>query len=222
MAGRYLGLRQHIAAAAQGAQVAADGSEALLKHGLQPRRLELEITETALVEDNPNVRVVLDGFQKLGIRLSLDDFGTGYSSLSYLCRYSFDVIKIDRSFTSDVYRSSEARAVVQAISTLADSLELTVVAEGIETQQQLDYIRSQGCAEGQGYLFARPMPFKDIAAYLTKPNVALTEAEPSDDKVRQISDSPGLRACTAASRRIILMSCGCRRSAVSAQIFTTR
>lgn len=142
--------------------------EALLKHGLPPRRLELEITESVLVEDNPNVRVVLDGFQKLGIKLSLDDFGTGYSSLSYLCRYRFDVIKIDRSFTSDVYRSSEARAVVQAISTLADSLNLTVIAEGIETQQQLDYIRSQGCAEGQGYFFARPMPLPAVADFLRK------------------------------------------------------
>jgi len=162
--------------------------EALLKHGLQPRRLELEITESVLVEDNPNVRVVLDGFQKLGIRLSLDDFGTGYSSLSYLCRYRFDVIKIDRSFTSDVYRSSEARAVVQAISTLADSLDLTVIAEGIETQQQLDYIRSQGCAEGQGYLFARPMPLREVDDYLKRPVFTLDNVEAATERVRLISD----------------------------------
>jgi len=162
--------------------------EALLKHGLQPRRLELEITESVLVEDNPNVRVVLDGFQKLGIRLSLDDFGTGYSSLSYLCRYRFDVIKIDRSFTSDVYRSSEARAVVQAISTLADSLDLTVIAEGIETQQQLDYIRSQGCAEGQGYLFARPMPLREVEDYLRRPEFTLDNVDEAAERVRLISD----------------------------------
>lgn len=164
--------------------------EALLKHGLQPRRLELEITESVLVEDNPNVRVVLDGFQKLGIRLSLDDFGTGYSSLSYLCRYHFDVIKIDRSFTADVYRSSEARAVVQAISTLADSLDLTVVAEGIETQQQLDYIRSQGCAEGQGYYFSRPMPLRDVSEYLSRPDFDLDNVAAATERVRLISDSP--------------------------------
>jgi diguanylate cyclase (GGDEF)-like protein len=163
--------------------------EALLKHGLQPRRLELEITESVLVEDNPNVRVVLDGFQKLGIRLSLDDFGTGFSSLSYLCRYRFDVIKIDRSFTSDVYRSSEARAVVQAISTLADSLDLTVVAEGIETQQQLDYIRSQGCADGQGYYFARPMPLGDIPAFLARPPFDFDNIDAAAERVRLISDS---------------------------------
>lgn len=164
--------------------------EALLKHGLPPRRLELEITESVLVEDNPNVRVVLDGFQKLGIKLSLDDFGTGYSSLSYLCRYRFDVIKIDRSFTSDVYRSSEARAVVQAISTLAESLDLTVIAEGIETQQQLDYIRSQGCAEGQGYFFARPMPLGEVAGYIAQPGFAL-ESGNQASAVTRISAAPG-------------------------------
>jgi len=166
--------------------------EALLKHGLQPRRLELEITESVLVEDNPNVRVVLDGFQKLGIRLSLDDFGTGFSSLSYLCRYRFDVIKIDRSFTSDVYRSSEARAVVQAISTLADSLDLTVVAEGIETQQQLDYIRSQGCAEGQGYYFARPMPLGDVKDFLARPDFDFDNVDAAAERVRLISDASAM------------------------------
>lgn len=163
--------------------------EALLKHGLQPRRLELEITESVLVEDNPNVRVVLDGFQKLGIRLSLDDFGTGFSSLSYLCRYRFDVIKIDRSFTADVYRSSEARAVVQAIATLAESLDLTVIAEGIETQQQLDYIRSQGCAEGQGYYFARPMRLADIAEFLGRPSFNFDNIDAAAERIKLISDS---------------------------------
>lgn len=168
--------------------------EALLKHGLQPRRLELEITETALVEDNQNVRIVLDGFQKLGIRLSLDDFGTGFSSLSYLCRYHFDVIKIDRSFTSDVYRSGEARAVVQAISTLAQSLDLTVVAEGIETAQQLDYIRSQGCAEGQGYYFARPMPLPEVAAFLSQTPFDIVALTKNPERIRQIPDAPAMHA----------------------------
>ena len=174
--------------------------EALLKHSLQPRRLELEITETALVEDNPNVRIVLDGFQKLGIRLSLDDFGTGFSSLSYLCRYRFNVIKIDRSFTADVYRSGEARAVVQAISTLADSLDLTVVAEGIETKQQLDYIRSQGCGEGQGYYFARPMPFKDVADYLAKPDYDFDNIDDVNQRLKQISDETASRSAPVRRR----------------------
>jgi diguanylate cyclase (GGDEF)-like protein len=147
--------------------------ETLLKTGLHPRRLELEITETALVEDNPDTRIVLDGFQKLGISLSLDDFGTGYSSLSYLCRYSFDAIKIDRSFMADVYRSSESRAVIQAISSLATSLELTVVAEGIETLEQLEYICGQGCAAGQGYYFARPMPAAKVHEYLDRADLEL-------------------------------------------------
>ncbi|MGN6123626.1 MAG: putative bifunctional diguanylate cyclase/phosphodiesterase [Sphingomonas oligoaromativorans] len=140
--------------------------EALMASGLSPRRLELEITESAIVEDNPNAAGLLDGFQKLGIRVSLDDFGTGYSSLSYLCRYKFDRIKIDRSFISSPDRQSETRAVVQAISSLAKSLDLSVIAEGIETTEQEDYVAGLGCAAGQGYLFARPMPREHIAGYL--------------------------------------------------------
>jgi diguanylate cyclase (GGDEF)-like protein len=132
--------------------------EALMKHGLPPRRLGLEITETALVEDNPNIKVILDTFHKMGIGLSLDDFGTGYSSLSHLCKYRFDTLKIDKSFTADIHRSSEARAVIHAISGIAESLDLTVVAEGIETESQLHYIQDHGCAGGQGYYFAQPMP----------------------------------------------------------------
>ncbi len=142
--------------------------EALIKQGLPPRRLELEITETVLVEDNPNIKIILDNFHRVGIRLSLDDFGTGYSSLSYLCKYKFHTLKIDKSFTADIHRSSEARAVIQAVSGIAESLNLTVVAEGIETQRQLDYIREHGCVGGQGYYFARPMTQARILEYLAR------------------------------------------------------
>jgi diguanylate cyclase (GGDEF)-like protein len=142
-------------------------SETLLRTGLPPRRLNLEITETALVEDHADTRAVLENLKALGASLSLDDFGTGYSSLSLLCRYRFDVIKIDRSFLANVHRHSEARAVIQAISSLASSLDLTVVAEGIETLDQLIYITDHGCAAAQGYYFARPMPADRVSDYLS-------------------------------------------------------
>ncbi|HTH28002.1 MAG TPA: EAL domain-containing protein [Sphingobium sp.] len=143
-------------------------SETLLRTGLPPRRLNLEITETALVEDNPETKIVLESLKNLGVSLSLDDFGTGYSSLSHLCRYRFDAIKIDRSFLANVHQHSESRAVIQAISSLATSLELTVVAEGIETFDQLMYIYDHGCAAGQGYYFAKPMPGRDVPGYLER------------------------------------------------------
>jgi diguanylate cyclase (GGDEF)-like protein len=143
-------------------------SETLLRTGLPPRRLNLEITETALVEDNPDTKIVLESLKNLGASLSLDDFGTGYSSLSHLCRYRFDAIKIDRSFLANVHQHSESRAVIQAISSLASSLELTVVAEGIETFDQLMYIYDHGCAAGQGYYFAKPMPGREVPTYLER------------------------------------------------------
>ncbi len=141
-------------------------SDTLLKTGLPPRRLHLEITETALLADDPDVRYVLDTLKRIGASLSLDDFGTGYSSLSHLCRHRFDTIKIDRSFLNNVELRSESRAVIQAISGLASSLNLTVVAEGIETIEQLQYIVKQGCSGGQGYFFAKPMPASAVAGYL--------------------------------------------------------
>jgi len=141
-------------------------SNTLLRTGLPPRRLHLEITETALLADDPNVHHVLDALKNIGASLSLDDFGTGYSSLSHLCKHQFDIIKIDRSFLNNVEARSESRAVIQAISGLASSLDLTVVAEGIETFEQLQYIVRQGCSAGQGYFFAKPMPGAAVPTYL--------------------------------------------------------
>lgn len=142
-------------------------ADTLLQTGLPPRRLHLEVTETALLADDPDVRFVLESLKQIGTSLSLDDFGTGYSSLSHLCRYRFDTIKIDRSFLAQVQSHSESRAVIQAVSGLASSLNLTVVAEGIETLEQLEYVYEHGCSAGQGYYFARPMPAADVHDYLT-------------------------------------------------------
>ena len=126
--------------------------------GLPPRRLELEVTETVLLEDNVQARSLIREFQKIGLKLSLDDFGTGYSSMAYLKKYRFDKIKIDTSFIADVTRSKEARAIIHALVGLADELEMEIVAEGIETQTQLDYVTGARCTSAQGFFIGRPVP----------------------------------------------------------------
>ena len=125
--------------------------------GLHPRRLELEVTETVLLEDNAQARSLIREFQKIGLKLSLDDFGTGYSSMAYLKKYRFDKIKIDTSFIADVTRSREARAIIHALVGLADELEMEIVAEGIETQTQLDYVSGARCTAAQGFFIGRPV-----------------------------------------------------------------
>jgi diguanylate cyclase (GGDEF)-like protein/PAS domain S-box-containing protein len=135
---------------------------ALAAANLAPHRLELEMTESVLLQSNETTLRRLHQLRELGVRISLDDFGTGYSSLSYLRSFPFDKIKIDRAFINDLSSSSEAAAIVQAIVTLATSLDMTTTAEGVETEQQAALLREMGCVEGQGYLFSRPKPRQDI------------------------------------------------------------
>jgi diguanylate cyclase (GGDEF)-like protein len=130
---------------------------ALAKSGLSAPRLELEVTERLLLEDNDYTLATMQQLTNLGVNLSLDDFGTGYSSLNYLRKFPFHKIKIDRSFISDLGDSKDARAIIGAIATLGTNLGKTVVAEGIETEEQMELVLSQGCHEGQGYLFGKPM-----------------------------------------------------------------
>jgi len=133
-------------------------ADALVAHGVPPERLELEITEGALMQDNRRTAAQLARFRELGVSLALDDFGTGYSSLGYLKRFALDKIKIDRSFVAGLGESSENAAIVRAIVTLARSLELEVVAEGVETEEQRAFLLREGCREAQGFLFAPPLP----------------------------------------------------------------
>ncbi|WP_432835390.1 putative bifunctional diguanylate cyclase/phosphodiesterase [Dactylosporangium sp. CA-092794] len=134
--------------------------------GMAPGTLLLEITESLLLRDDDQVRADLDALRAMGVRLAIDDFGTGYSSLSYLQHMPIDVLKIDKSFIDDIHSSAQQRAVVTAIVQLARTLNLSVVAEGVEHEAQREALRQIGCPYGQGYLFARPLPEAEAFALL--------------------------------------------------------
>jgi len=136
--------------------------EALATSGLSPVRLELEITETILLQDSEATLATLYRLRELGVRVAMDDFGTGYSSLSYLQSFPFDKIKIDRSFVKDIAESTGSLNIVRAVAALAKGLGMAATAEGVETQAQLDKIRGEGCSEMQGFLFSIPLPARDI------------------------------------------------------------
>jgi diguanylate cyclase (GGDEF)-like protein len=141
-------------------------ASALSAAGLDPTRLELEITESLLLGNNELVLRALRDLKKLGIEISMDDFGTGYSSLGYLRQFPFDKIKVDRSFVSSLAASTESVAIVRAIVGLATGLGMTTLAEGVETVEQLDSLVAEGCAQGQGFYFSRPVPATEIRAML--------------------------------------------------------
>ena len=139
---------------------------ALSSAGLSPARLELEITESLLLEDSESTLATLHQLKNLGARISMDDFGTGYSSLSYLRSFPFDKIKIDRSFIRDLADKDDAIAIVRAVTGLGESLGMTTTAEGVETKEQFERLRSEGCTEVQGYLFSQPRPANELAALI--------------------------------------------------------
>jgi len=131
--------------------------DCLQRSRLPAHTLELEITETVIMQDKKRVGGAFEALQGLGVRFAIDDFGTGYSSLSYLKRFPIDTLKIDRSFVHDVTTDSDDAAIVKAIIAMAKSLNLEVVAEGVETPAQLDFLRSEACAVVQGHLFYEAM-----------------------------------------------------------------
>jgi EAL domain-containing protein (putative c-di-GMP-specific phosphodiesterase class I) len=135
---------------------------ALAASGLDPARLELEITETVLLHSKEATLAVLHQLRDLGVRIAMDDFGTGYSSLTYLQCFPFDKIKIDRSFVKDVTENKGSLNIVRAVAALANGMGMTTTAEGVETQDQLDRIAAEGCTEMQGFLFSRPIPEHEI------------------------------------------------------------
>lgn len=137
-------------------------SDALQKHDLPSKWLELEITESALIQDINSAKKAIQSLQHMGISIALDDFGTGYSSLSYLRSFNFDVLKIDRSFIIDIETNEQALRIVKAILNLAESLNLDIVCEGIETEAQCLALKEMGCEQGQGYYFAYPQPASNL------------------------------------------------------------
>ncbi|MCR4265519.1 bifunctional diguanylate cyclase/phosphodiesterase [Nitratireductor sp. ZSWI3] len=140
----------------------------LAETGTDAQRLELEITETLLLEDNRKLHADLRRLRRLGSRISLDDFGTGYSSLSYLQKFAFDKVKIDRLFIKDIAKSADQAAIVQTIVNLAFTLGMTTVVEGVEGEEQLRIIRAMGCDEAQGNLFSKPIRSEVVADYLAE------------------------------------------------------
>jgi diguanylate cyclase (GGDEF)-like protein len=142
-------------------------TSAVASAGLVPDRLELEITETVLMHNNEETLITLHQLQSLGVRISMDDFGTGYSSLSFLRSFPFDKIKIDQSFVRDVIDNPHSIGIIRAIADLGQSMGITTTAEGVETQQQLDQMRNEGCTEVQGYFYSRPVPASEIVALLS-------------------------------------------------------
>ncbi|MCA1537495.1 EAL domain-containing protein [Bradyrhizobium sp. NBAIM03] len=141
-------------------------TDALKHSGLAPRRLELEITETLLLEKSAQVLATLHALRALGVRISMDDFGTGYSSLSYLRSFPFDKIKIDQSFVRDLAANREAQAIIRSIVSLGKGLGVTITAEGVETEAELSCLRAEGCHEGQGFLFSKARPHAEIVGLL--------------------------------------------------------
>jgi EAL domain-containing protein (putative c-di-GMP-specific phosphodiesterase class I) len=131
---------------------------------LSPRRLELEITESVFLANSAETLATLHKLKAQGLRIALDDFGTGYSSLSYLRSFPFDKLKIDKSFVRDATATHGSKSIVRAVIGLGRSLGMTTIAEGVETVEQLDHMRAEGCNEAQGFLFSHPVPVTEIAA----------------------------------------------------------
>ncbi len=140
---------------------------------LPPSRLELEITESLLLQESDDTLAMLHQLRGLGIRISMDDFGTGYSSLGYLQKFPFDKIKIDRSFVHDMTERGDSLAIVRAVAAMGASLGMMTTAEGVETIEQFEQLKAEGCTEVQGYLFSAPRPASEIKGLLQKFNPRL-------------------------------------------------
>jgi diguanylate cyclase (GGDEF)-like protein len=143
-----------------------DVYSALIETGLDPKYLELELTESALITRTESAASILSALRGIGVRVSVDDFGTGYSSLSYIRKFPLDALKIDQSFIRQITTIPDETTIVRAIISLGQSLDLRVIAEGVETQDQLDFLKVHGCEEAQGYLFSPPVPAEQFAKLL--------------------------------------------------------
>jgi len=144
----------------------------LFETGLEPERLELEITEGVLIDDHERAISTLGQLKAFSVRIAMDDFGTGYSSLSYFRQFPFDKVKIDQSFVREMGSNRQALAVVQAVIGLGRGLGMPVVAEGVETEEQLAGLRMEGCTEVQGFLVGRPGPIENFERVVVDRDIA--------------------------------------------------
>jgi EAL domain-containing protein (putative c-di-GMP-specific phosphodiesterase class I) len=142
-------------------------AQALDEASLAPERLELEVTESSAMENPEAAVAIMRELKGLGVRISIDDFGTGYSSLSHLKRLPFDMLKIDKSFIRDITSDPDDAAIVSAVIAMAHTLKLRVVAEGVETEEQMRFLTDEGCDRVQGWLFSRPMPAEQLPETLS-------------------------------------------------------
>jgi EAL domain-containing protein (putative c-di-GMP-specific phosphodiesterase class I) len=156
--------------------------DSLKQSSLPPNRLELEITETLLLEKSSQVLATLHALRTLGVRICMDDFGTGYSSLSYLRSFPFDKIKIDQSFVRDLAANPDAQAIIRSIVSLGKGLGVTITAEGVETEAEPSCLRAEGCHEGPGFLFSRARPNAEIVVLLQAQRSADTATAAQDAK----------------------------------------
>ncbi|MGH8420010.1 MAG: EAL domain-containing protein [Pseudomonas sp.] len=163
--------------------------QVLAKHGLSAKLLELEITETVLLDNANRAIETLHQLKKLGVRLAIDDFGTGFSSLNYLKRLPIDKVKIDRSFVKEVISDRHDAAITQGIISIAHLLQLKVVAEGVETEPQLAFLKKSHCDEFQGFYFAKPMPFQEIKSFLNQHMQTQAQALWGQDKSEEQSQT---------------------------------
>ena len=147
---------------------------ALAESGLDPQRLELEVTESIMLDPGGSALAMLQDIRKTGVRVAIDDFGIGYSSLGYLRSYPFDRIKIDQSFIRGASSDAVGRAIVRAVASIGQSLGMATVAEGVETEEQMARIVSDGCTDVQGYLVSRPMPPEQIDGFLSMRNESVS------------------------------------------------
>ena len=162
--------------------IAAVVKQALRSSGLDPGRLELEVTESLWIQDTDSVLQELGRIRKMGVSIALDDFGTGHSSLAYLWKFPFDTLKIDQSFVREMESDPKAAEIVKTIAALGRTLNLTITAEGVERASQARTLRDAGCDQAQGYLFGRPMG-ADAATALAHANPVSTMNDPEPDEL---------------------------------------
>ncbi len=174
---------------------------ALAASGLSAGRLELEITETVLLQDAETTLSVLQKLREIGVRIAMDDFGTGYSSLSYLRKFPFDKIKIDQSFIRDMSDHDDSLAIVRAVVAMSSSLCIGTTAEGVETYQQLERLKSEGCTEAQGYLFSPPRSAADVKTWLAALAPEAGDGNAARAVRRQVGRIDARRSSLASGRR---------------------